>query len=82
MPVRVTVDPYVDPRTGVLRNLLGLTDAAGLAQAEARLAAAAEVVLFAEHLDLGHYDLPHLCAIHPTSSGRYTTGLASCERST
>lgn len=60
----MTVDPYVDPRTGVLRNLLGLTDAAGLAQAEARLAAAAEVVLFAEHLHLGHYDLPHLRSIH------------------
>jgi cell filamentation protein len=60
----VTVDPYVDPRTGVLRNRLGITDATVLAQAEARLAAAAEIVLFTEHLDLGHYDLSHLRAIH------------------
>lgn len=60
----MSVDPYVDPRTGVLRNRLGITDAALLAQAEARLVAAAEVVLFAERLDLGHYDLAHLRAIH------------------
>lgn len=60
----MTVDPYVDPRTGVLRNRLGISDATVLAQAEARLAAAAEVVLFAERLDLGRYDLAHLRAIH------------------
>jgi cell filamentation protein len=60
----VSVDPYVDPRTGVLRNRLGITDATALAQAEARLVAAAEIVLFAEGLDLGRYDLAHLCAIH------------------
>ncbi len=60
----MSVDPYVDPRTGVLRNRLGITDPTVLASAEARLAAAAEVVLFAEHLDLGRYDLAHLRAIH------------------
>ena len=60
----MSVDPYVDPRTGVLRNRLGITDAAVLAQAEARLVAAAEVVLFTERLDLGHCDLAHLRAIH------------------
>lgn len=27
-------DPYIDPRSGVLRNLLGITDAAELKQAE------------------------------------------------
>lgn len=60
----MSVDPYVDPRTGVLRNRLGITDAALLAQAEARLVAAAEVVLFAERLNHGQYDLAHLRAIH------------------
>ena len=60
----MSVDPYVDPRTGVLRNRLGITDPTVLARAEARLAAAAEVVLFGERLDLGHYDLAHLRAIH------------------
>lgn len=60
----MSVDPYVDPRTGVLRNRLGIADAAVLAQTEARLVAAAEFVLFADRLDLGHYDLAHLRAIH------------------
>ena len=32
-------DPYLDPASGVLRNLLGITDAAGLARAEAALSA-------------------------------------------
>jgi cell filamentation protein len=60
----VSADPYVDPRTGVLRNRLGMSDATLLARAEARLAAAAELVLFAERLDLGRYDFTHLRAIH------------------
>lgn len=67
-------DPYVDPRTGTLRNLLGITDPRVLAQAEARLAAAAEIVLFHEHLDLGHYDLAHLRGLlveeHAIQQGR------------
>ena len=57
-------DPYVDPRTGVLRNLLGISDAKELATAEARLAAAAERVLFAEGLVLGDFDVDHLRALH------------------
>ena len=32
-------DPYLDPASGVLRNLLGITDAAELARAEAALSA-------------------------------------------
>lgn len=60
----MTFDPYVDPRTGVLRNRLGITDARELARAEARLAAVAEFVLFADRLDPGRYDLAHLRAIH------------------
>ncbi len=60
----MSTDPYVDPRTGVLRNLLGIRDARELAAAEARLAAAAERVLFAEGLVLGRFDLDHLRAVH------------------
>jgi cell filamentation protein len=60
----VSSDPYVDPRTGTLRNRLGISDAAALTQAEARIAAAAEYVLFHERLDLGRYDLAHLRALH------------------
>ena len=57
-------DPYLDPRTGVLRNRLGITDPAELARAEARLAAGREAILFRARLDLGGYDLAHLQAIH------------------
>ncbi len=32
-------DPYLDPASGVLRNLLGITDADELAQVEAALSA-------------------------------------------
>ena len=32
-------DPYLDPASGVLRNLLGITDAGELAQVEAALSA-------------------------------------------
>jgi cell filamentation protein len=58
------MNPYVDPRTGVLRNRLGIADGAELGRAGARLAAAAEVVLFSEQLKLGAYDLAHLRAVH------------------
>jgi hypothetical protein len=33
----VGADPYLDPATGVLRNLLGITDADEVAQVEAAL---------------------------------------------
>jgi cell filamentation protein len=60
----VSADPYVDARTRVLRNRLGITNAQELAAAEARMAAAAERVLFAERLVLGTFDLDHLRALH------------------
>jgi cell filamentation protein len=57
-------DPYVDPRSGVLHNRLGITDPAELARVEARLAAGREATLFRDRPDLGRYDLAHLQAIH------------------
>jgi cell filamentation protein len=61
-------DPYLDPNTGVLRNLLGARTNTELAQHEANLTAAA---LY--RLDLtpvpGHYDLQHLQAIHTAIFG-------------
>ena len=57
-------DPYIDPRTGILRNRLGITNPAELARAEARLAAGREATLFRDRPDLGRYDLAHLQAIH------------------
>jgi cell filamentation protein len=55
-------DPYVDA-AGVLRNLLGLTDAAALEQAEADISFARAVELEMGALT-GDYDLDHLCAVH------------------
>jgi cell filamentation protein len=66
----VAADPYLDPVSGVLRNRLGLTNAQQLAQAEAALAAAAEIRLFEEGLALGHHDFAHLRAIHRHLFGR------------
>ena len=58
-------DPYVDPRTGLLRNRLGLTDRAVLADAEKRLASARISQLTRRRLP-GRYDLDHLRAFHWT----------------
>ena len=56
-------DPYVDPRTGILRNSLGITTAQQLQRAERRLTRAA-LLRLAEHPLRGHYDLAHLQAFH------------------
>ncbi len=59
----MTDDPYVDPETGALVNLLGLTDAEGLATSEAQY-----VALGLHELDQrplpGAYDVAHLQAFH------------------
>jgi cell filamentation protein len=57
------VDPYIDPTTGVLRNLLGYTDAAVLSSAESDISAAVLARLILRRLE-GHYDLSHLQAFH------------------
>jgi len=57
------VDPYLDPLSGVLRNLLGITDAGELARAEAALSASRLVDLEQRRLS-GRYDLDHLRAFH------------------
>ena len=56
-------DPYLDPATGVLRNLLGITDAAELVRAEASLSASRLIDLERRRLP-GRYDLAHLQAFH------------------
>ncbi len=56
-------DPYLDPASGVLRNLLGITDAAELARAEAALSASRLIDLERRRLP-GRYDLAHLQAFH------------------
>ena len=58
-------DPYLDPRTGVFRNRLGLTDRAALAAAESDLSAARVDQLRRRRLP-GTYDLEHLRVFHWT----------------
>jgi len=53
-------DPYVYPGTTVLRNKLGIRDAAKLDHAERRLV----VDRIAEGIPTGDFDLAHLKAIH------------------
>jgi cell filamentation protein len=56
-------DPYLDPVSGVLRNLLGITDPGELAQVEAALSASRLIDLERRRLP-GNYDLDHLRAFH------------------
>lgn len=56
-------DPYLDPASGVLRNLLGITGALELSQAEAALTASRLVDLERRRLP-GGYDLAHLQEFH------------------
>lgn len=53
-------DPYVDPKTGVLRNKLGLRSATKLDRIERRLVSQR----IAEGIPAGDFDLAHLKAIH------------------
>ena len=59
----MTRDPYLDPRSGVLRNLLGIDDADRLAKAERELTYFTEYRLGRQRLP-GRYDLDHLRAFH------------------
>ena len=62
-------DPYTDPRSGVLRNRLGIADRDGLSQAEADLTTAAMAALIDTPLP-GAFDLVHLQAFHRRIFGR------------
>jgi cell filamentation protein len=56
-------DSYIDPASGVLKNRLGITEAALLEQIEAAFVAARSYELARQPLQ-GHFDLAHLQAIH------------------
>jgi cell filamentation protein len=56
-------DHYLDPASGVLKNRLGITDAAVLERAEAALVATRSYELSQTPLK-GRFDLTHLQAIH------------------
>lgn len=53
-------DPYTDPKTGVLKNKLGLSDAAELDRHERRIV----TQRIREGVPAGQFDLAHLKAIH------------------
>lgn len=57
------MDPYLDPDSGVLRNRLGITDAAELVQVEAALTGSRLIDLERRRLP-GRYDLAHLQVFH------------------
>lgn len=59
----MTTDPYADPRTGVLRNRLGIADHERLSAVEADLSVAALADLGTRILP-GEYDLDHLRSFH------------------
>lgn len=59
----MTLDPYVDPESGVLRNRLGISDSERLREAEAGLTLAALADLGTRTLP-GGYDLAHLRLFH------------------
>lgn len=59
----MSVDPYTDPDTGVLRNRLGISDPQLLRQVEADLSFAALMDLDIRPVP-GACDLPHLQAFH------------------
>jgi cell filamentation protein len=61
----VSGDPYLDPRTGIFRNRLGLTDRAALAAAERTLTTVRLDQLKRRRLP-GNYDLEHLRVFHWT----------------
>ena len=58
-------DPFLDPRTGVFRNRLGITDRAELAAAE-RTLTGVRVDQLRRRRVAGRYDLDHLRAFHWT----------------
>lgn len=56
-------DPYLDPRTGILRNLLGIEDQATLDRAESSLSFLQAAKLLEQPI-YGNFDLAHLQLIH------------------
>jgi cell filamentation protein len=59
----VTIDPYLDPAAGVLRNRLDISDGATLRVVEADITAAIMLRLSEQTLP-GAYDLTHLSSFH------------------
>jgi cell filamentation protein len=63
MAYQLKNDPYIDPSTGILRNLFGAKDLKTLDQIEAEITVAV-IATLNEHPIPGNYNLEHLQAIH------------------
>lgn len=61
--MKVYVDPYINRNTGVLKNLLGISDKAKLQEAETQFTGLAMQEL-AKNPIKGKFDFVHLCKIH------------------
>lgn len=68
MRYKLSEDPYLDPSTGIFRNLLGIRTQQALETAESRLTAMH--VTFLSHAPLkGKIDLRYMQSIHKTIFG-------------
>lgn len=63
MIYKLKKDPYIDPKTGILRNLFDISDQAILDQIEAEITVAV-IATINEHPISGDFDMKHLMAIH------------------
>lgn len=63
MIYKLEKDPYIDPKTGILRNLFGASDLVTLDQIEAEITVAI-IATINEHPIDGEFNLKHLMAIH------------------
>jgi cell filamentation protein len=63
MAYQLDKDPYIDPKTGTLRNLFGAKDLKTLEQIEAEITVAV-IATLNDHPIPGSFDLEHLQAIH------------------
>ena len=63
MPYDSDNDPYIDPRSGVLKNKLNITDKTKLEEAEAIITTPA-IALLKEEPIVGDFDLKHLQSVH------------------
>ena len=61
--MKAYIDPYIDKKTGNLKNILGITDAEQLREAEANLTGLAIREISVSPVE-GRFDFTHLCRIH------------------
>lgn len=61
--MKAYIDPYIDKKAGVLKNLLGITDKEQLRVAEANLTGLSIREISINSVE-GRFDFEHLCKIH------------------